>query len=81
MPNDITRAQKIGFTSPDATWFKNQSISWVKDKLFNKNAKIYEFLDYNTSVNLLNDHIEGKENRRLFIWSLLNLDEYLRQYA
>ena len=81
LPDGITSAQKQGFSSPDATWFKGQSIGWVKGKLFNKNAKIYEFLDYNTSISLLNDHITGKKNRRLFIWSLLNLDEYLNQYV
>ena len=70
--------KKKGFSSPDASWFKNQSIEWVKDKLFNKRAKIYDYLDFKTSKNLLEEHIYGKKNRRLFIWSLLNLEEYLK---
>ena len=79
LPEFITNAEKKGFSSPDASWFKNQSIEWVKDKLFNKKAKIYDYLDFKTSKNLLEEHIYGKKNRRLFIWSLLNLDEYLKQ--
>ena len=79
LPEFITNAEKKGFSSPDASWFKNQSIEWVKNKLFNKKAKIYDYLDFKTSKNLLEEHIYGKKNRRLFIWSLLNLDEYLKQ--
>ncbi len=78
LPEFITNAEKKGFSSPDASWFKNQSIEWVKDKLLNKKAKIYDYLDFKTSKNLLEEHIYGKKNRRLFIWSLLNLEEYLK---
>ena len=79
LPELITNAEKKGFSSPDATWFKNQSIEWVKEKLFSKKSKIYDYLDFSKSKSLLEDHFDGKENRRLFIWSLLNLDEYLIQ--
>jgi len=79
LPELITNAEKKGFSSPDATWFKNQSIKWVKERLLNKSSKIYDYLDFSKSRLLLEDHFEGKENRRLFIWSLLNLDEYLSQ--
>lgn len=79
LPELITNAEKKGFSSPDATWFKNQSIEWVKEKLFCKKSKIYDYLDFSKSKSLLEDHFDGKENRRLFIWSLLNLDEYLIQ--
>lgn len=79
LPALITNAEKKGFSSPDATWFKNQSMQWVKEKLLNKNSRIYDYLDFSKSKSLLEDHFVGKENRRLFIWSLLNLDEYLIQ--
>ena len=28
---------------------------------------------------LVSQHLDGKENRRLFIWSLLNVNKYLDQ--
>ena len=50
-----------------------------KSKLFNKNAYIYDFLDRSFIESLLNQHINGEQNRRLLIWSLLNVEESLSQ--
>jgi asparagine synthase (glutamine-hydrolysing) len=33
IPSDITRAGKQGFSSPDASWFKGESIEFVRRKL------------------------------------------------
>jgi len=72
MPKDINQAVKQGFSSPDQSWFKGESIDFVKEKLFNSDGKIYNYLDKNTVQKLTNEHLSGKKNRRLFIWSLLN---------
>lgn len=79
IPSQITRGVKQGFSAPDASWFKGESIDFVRETLFNKNAKIYNFLDSHSIKNLLQDHIDGKENRRLLIWSLLNVEQFLSQ--
>ncbi|MBU4258991.1 MAG: hypothetical protein KKH45_06345, partial [Proteobacteria bacterium] len=47
--------------------------------LFNR-ARIYEYMDKASVQNLINEHLEGKQNRRLFIWSLLNFEWWLRKY-
>ena len=39
--------------------------------------KKLEFLDIKTTHNLINEHLEGKQNRRLLIWSLLNIEIWL----
>lgn len=77
IPQAVTDLQKQGFSAPDASWFKGESIDYVRRKLFNKNARIYEFLDAKTVQNLISEHLEGRENRRLLIWSLLNLEAWL----
>ena len=77
IPSKITKGIKKGFSGPDASWFKGDSINYVKEKLFSKKAKIYEFLDMKTTHSLINEHLEGKENRRLLIWSLLNIEIWL----
>ena len=43
-----------------------------------RDAKIFEFLDRNAIQKLVGDHLEGRENRRLLIWSLLNLEQWLK---
>jgi asparagine synthase (glutamine-hydrolysing) len=78
IPKEITEAQKQGFSSPDASWFKGESIEFVKRTIFDTKAIIYDFLDYNSIEDLITDHLDGKENRRLLIWSLLNLEEILK---
>jgi asparagine synthase (glutamine-hydrolysing) len=77
IPPEITEAQKQGFSSPDASWFKGESIDYVKNSLYERNAKIYEFLDRKTVKSLVEQHLEGKQNRRLLIWSLLNFEQTL----
>ena len=79
IPENISNAQKQGFSSPDASWFKGESIDFVKDKLLCKEALIYEFLDRNAVSSLINQHLTGKQNKRLLIWSLLNVEEWISQ--
>lgn len=80
VPQEITSAEKKGFSAPDASWFRGESIEYVRRMLYIGQARIYEFLDRNTIQKLVNEHIEGKQNRRLFIWSLLNFEWWCRKY-
>lgn len=80
IPPNITKAEKQGFSSPDASWFKGESIDFVKDILLNKNAKIYEILDTKAVNELLGQHFSGQQNRRLLIWSLLNTEIWMGRH-
>jgi asparagine synthase (glutamine-hydrolysing) len=79
IPNDIALAKKQGFSSPDASWFRGESIEFVKDRLLNRNAAIFEVLDRKAVESLVIQHLNGHKNRRLLIWSLLYLDQYMEQ--
>ena len=81
IPENIHSSVKQGFSSPDSSWFRGESIEFVKNKLLNKNAYIYNFFDYNSVLDLIQEHLEGKVNRRLFIWSLLNFEEWGNTYG
>jgi asparagine synthase (glutamine-hydrolysing) len=78
IPADIAEAEKKGFSSPDSSWFKGESIEFVKGKLLNNNAHIYNIMDKSSVELLIGDHLEGRQNRRLLIWSLLNFEEVLK---
>lgn len=80
VPDSIAMGQKQGFSSPDASWFKGESIDFVKRKLFNDYIPLYDYLDYKTVEKLVNQHLSGSVNRRLLIWSLLNMDQFLHEY-
>jgi len=78
VPDKIVNAIKQGFSGPDKSWFKGESMIFIKDQLLNKKAKIYKYLDRATVKKLIKEHLTGKKNRRLFIWSLLNFEEWIR---
>lgn len=80
IPDEIADAQKQGFSAPDASWFKGESIDFVKRRLFGKDASIYRYLDRGTVERLVGEHLSGRRNRRLLIWSLLNVEEALTRF-
>ena len=61
IPSSIINAEKQGFSSPDASWFKGESIDFVRKNLFDKNAYIYEFMDIDQVKVLVNSHLSGKK--------------------
>jgi len=80
IPDDIARGIKQGFSSPDASWFKGESIEYVKSVLFDRNATIYNWMDQGAVKELVNEHLSGEKNRRLLIWSLLSIEQWSKAY-
>ena len=80
LPKDITEAKKQGFSAPDASWFKGESIDFVRSVIFDSKSNIYDYFDRQSVQNLVGEHLEGKQNRRLLIWSLLYFDQWLKQW-
>jgi asparagine synthase (glutamine-hydrolysing) len=80
IPPDVTGATKQGFSSPDASWFKGDSIEFVKRTLLQRHARIYDVLDRGTVTELVGEHLDGVENRRLLVWSLLNVEAFMEAY-
>ena len=65
---------------PDASWFRGESIDYVRRMLLNGQARLYEYLDRTAVENLIRQHLDAKENRRLLIWSLLNFDAWCEHF-
>jgi asparagine synthase (glutamine-hydrolysing) len=80
IPDEVTQRTKQGFSAPDASWFKGESIDYVKHLLFNRNARIYEFLDPTEVRRLVDEHLSGQQNRRLLIWSLLSVEHWCQRF-
>lgn len=80
IPETITGAIKQGFSAPDASWFRGESIDYVRKLLFADDAMIYQYLDRSAVRDLIMEHLSGEKNRRLFIWSLLNVENWCRDY-
>jgi len=80
IPPEITEAEKQGFSAPDASWFKGESMDYVRGLLYDDQARIYEYLDRTMVRNLVDEHLQGHSNRRLLIWSLLSVEQFLKTF-
>ena len=78
IPSSITEGKKKGFSSPDASWFMNDSSSFVRHRLIENGSHMWKSLDQRTIFRLIEAHFSGNENRRLLIWSLLSFDSLQR---
>lgn len=81
IPLEITEREKQGFSAPDASWFKGESIDYVRRKLYKQDAHLYQFFDRKEVQRLVDEHLEGKQNRRLLIWSLLSLEKWCEVFS
>ena len=77
VPTRISEGPKQGFSAPDASWFRGESIDYVNRTLLTGEARLFEYLDRRVIHDLVRDHLEGRANRRLLIWSLLALEQWM----
>lgn len=80
VPQSVASGEKKGFSAPDASWFRGESIDYVRSTLMGNDAAIFAFFDPKVVHALVSEHLEGRENRRLFIWSLLSLEHWCRTF-
>ena len=80
VPDEVTKQVKQGFTGPDSSWFRGDSIDYVRDQLLSPQAAIYEFLDPAGVRPLVEEHLAGKANRRLLLWSLLSFEQWCHTF-
>jgi asparagine synthase (glutamine-hydrolysing) len=80
IPPEVTERAKQGFSAPDASWFRGESIDYINSLLRDPRARIYEFVNPGYTVQRLDEHTAGFRNHRLFIWSLLSFEWWLRTF-
>lgn len=81
VPEAITSGVKQGFSAPDASWFKGESMAYVRRALLNPRSRIYEVMSYPVVHDLVQEHLDGRVNHRLLIWSLLTFESWMRLFA
>ena len=77
---EVANRVKQGFSAPDASWFRGESIDYIRRTLLNPKAALYEFLNPDYILQVLDEHCSGKANRRLLIWSLLSFEWWCRSF-
>lgn len=78
--DEIGARQKQGFSSPDESWFRGESLDFVRKVLVDRvPSNMSEVFSSRSIRELVMLHVEGKQNRRLLIWSLLYLSHIAAQ--
>ncbi|MDQ8039470.1 MAG: asparagine synthase (glutamine-hydrolyzing) [Rickettsiella sp.] len=71
LPELITMSTKQGFSAPDSSWFRGESIDYVKRKIIHVNS----IFNLNILQEILAEHTSQKKNNRLVIWSLIYINQ------
>lgn len=80
IPKEIDRAAKQGFSAPDATWFRDESLDFVRYVIYDDHSRLWEYMNKDVVRSLVDEHLNGITNRRLLIWSLLNFNQLLKTW-
>lgn len=78
LPEEVVRRRKQGFSAPDESWYRGESLDYVRQVLLNKRAAYKDFLNPHFVENVVKEHASGKRNYRLLLWSLLSFEYWCR---
>ena len=76
VPSQTAYEVKKGFSAPDESWYRGESLDYVVETLLSSNTKVHSFLDKKIIAQIVNEHLEAKKNNRLMLWSLLCLETW-----
>ncbi|MBN2231194.1 MAG: asparagine synthase (glutamine-hydrolyzing) [Deltaproteobacteria bacterium] len=71
LPTVVTERRKQGFSAPDESWYRGESLAYVKETLLNKRAAYRDFLNPQYVARIIDEHVAGRANHRLMLWSFL----------
>jgi asparagine synthase (glutamine-hydrolysing) len=80
VPESVTNQVKQGFSGPDASWFRGESVDYVRNVVHDDDSAMYDFLEPATVRALVDEHWNGRENRRLLLWSLLTFEHWCQTF-
>jgi len=80
LSEEVQGGRKQGFSAPDASWFRGESIGYINRLLLDPKAQIYQFLSPAYVQRVLDEHTAGRVNHRLLIWSLLSFEWWCRTF-
>ncbi len=80
LPTEITERRKVGFDSPVGQWFKWELKEFLLSFLSRDNVMRSGLLDPDSVLALIGEHLSGRRDYSLQLWSLLALETWFRMY-
>lgn len=79
LPRDILNHKKQGFSAPISIWFRENLTEYLMDTLQSSDALINDYFYGSEVKDILNKHRHGIRDYSAKIWSLVFLEEWLKQ--
>ena len=80
LPRGILYRKKIGFRVPFGRWLRGPYRDFAQDMLESEASYITRICNRAKLSSLLSEHIEGRQNHERTLWSLINLEIFLREF-
>jgi len=80
LPAEILTRRKVGFRVPFHAWFRDRLRDELRDMLASANSSVARLCDPAVLRHLLGEHLEGRRNNERMLWTLANLELFLREY-
>lgn len=80
VPPGIMDRKKQGFSSPEASWYRGENANFVRSILYSDDLACAEFLNPRFIRRVVDEHMSGRANHRLLIWSLMSFEQWCRTF-
>ncbi|MGY4602901.1 asparagine synthase (glutamine-hydrolyzing) [Bradyrhizobium sp. USDA 4474] len=80
LPPEIVRRKKIGFRVPIGDWFRGPYRDFLQDMLVSETSRLAQMMSGPKLRTLATEHLSGRQNHERILWSLINLEIFLRTF-
>ena len=80
LPLEILKRRKIGYRVPFNEWFRGPYRNFVADMLVSSDSKVSRMCNRELVRRLVTEHADGRQNHERVLWTLVNLELFLRTF-
>ena len=80
LPPSILQRKKVGFRVPFGRWVRGPYRDFAHDMLDSDASRLAQICSREKLRSLLSEHVEGWQNHERILWSLINLEIFLRVF-
>jgi asparagine synthase (glutamine-hydrolysing) len=80
LPDQILCKRKQGFSAPEQSWYQGPLMAYVKSILLDRKTLSRGYFQEAAIRRVLDEHLAGRVNHRLLIWSLLSFEHWNRLF-
>ena len=80
LPPEILQKKKQGFSPPDQSWYRGPTMDYIQETLLDPRSLGRRYFRPEFVRAMLAEHVDGRVNHRLLIWSLLSFEWWNRLF-